>query len=65
VETAYVKFECKELGTNCSYVAQGDTLDEVKKVAMSHTQTVHKNWLVKMSPQQKADLDQTLTRMTH
>jgi predicted small metal-binding protein len=60
-----LKFECKELGTNCSYVAKGDNLDEVKKNAMAHAQTVHKDWLAKMSPQQKADLDKTLTRMTH
>jgi predicted small metal-binding protein len=60
-----LKFECKELGTNCSYVAQGDSLDEVKKNAMAHAQTVHKDWLAKKSPQEKADLDKTLTRMTH
>jgi predicted small metal-binding protein len=46
-----LKFECKELGTNCSYVAKGDNLDEVKKNAMAYAQTVHKDWLAKMSPQ--------------
>jgi predicted small metal-binding protein len=60
-----LKFDCKELGTNCSYVAQGNTLDEVKKNAMAHAQTVHKDWLAKMTPQQKLKLDRTLTRMTH
>ena len=60
-----LKFECKELGTNCSYVAQGSNLDEVKKDAMAHAQTVHKDWLAKKSPQQIIDLDKTLTRMTH
>jgi predicted small metal-binding protein len=60
-----LKFECKELGTNCSYVAQGNSLDDVKKNAMAHAQTVHKDWLAKLSSQQKADLDKTLTRMTH
>jgi predicted small metal-binding protein len=60
-----LKFECKELGTNCSYVAQGNSLDEVKKNAMAHAQTVHKDWLAHKSPQQIADLDKTLTRMTH
>jgi predicted small metal-binding protein len=60
-----LEFECKDLGTNCSYVAKGNTLDEVKKSAMEHAQTVHKDWLAKISPQQKADLDKTLTRMTH
>ena len=26
-----LKFECKELGTNCDYVAKGITPEEVKK----------------------------------
>ena len=60
-----LKFECKELGTNCNYVAMGHTLEEVKKDAMQHTQKVHKDLLAKMSPQQKADMDKTVTRMTH
>ncbi len=60
-----LKFECKELGTNCPYVAQGNTLEEVKKDAMQHAQSMHKDLLDKMSPQQKAELDKTLTRMTH
>lgn len=60
-----LKFECKELGTNCSYVAKGNSLEEVKKDAMEHAQTVHKDLLSNMSPQQLADLDKTLTRKTH
>jgi predicted small metal-binding protein len=60
-----LKFECKELGTQCSYVAMGKTLEEVKKDAMQHAQTVHKDLLANMSPQQRADLDKTVTRMTH
>ncbi len=60
-----LKFEGKELGTNCSYLAQGITLDEVKKNVMVHAQKVHKDWLAKISPQQKLNLDKTLTRMTH
>ncbi len=60
-----LKFECKELGTNCNYVAKGNTLEEVKKDAMQHAQTVHKDLMAKMSPQQMEDIDKTLTRMTH
>ncbi len=60
-----MKFECKELGTNCNFVVQGNTLEEVKKNAMKHAETAHKDWLAKMSPQQKADMDKTLNRMTH
>jgi predicted small metal-binding protein len=60
-----LKFDCKELGTNCSYVAKGNTLAEVKKDAIEHAQTVHKDWLSKRSPQQMEDIDKTLTRKTH
>jgi predicted small metal-binding protein len=60
-----LKFECKELGTNCSYVAKGNTLEEVKKDAMQHVQNIHKDLMAKMSPQQMEDINKTLTRMTH
>lgn len=58
-----LKFECKELGANCSYVVKGNSLEEVKKIAIEHAQTVHKDWLAKKSPQQMADIDKTLTRI--
>jgi predicted small metal-binding protein len=60
-----LKFECKELGTNCDYVAQGNTLKEVKNDAMQHAQNVHEGLLSNMSPQQLADLERTLQRKTH
>jgi len=60
-----LKFECKDLGTNCSYVAQGNTLEEVKKNAMQHAQTVHKDWIAHLSTQQRTDMDKTITRMSH
>jgi predicted small metal-binding protein len=60
-----LEFECKDLGTNCDYVAKGNTIEEVKKNAMTHAQTVHEKWLLKLSPQQLADVDKTLTRKTH
>jgi predicted small metal-binding protein len=60
-----LRFECKELGTNCDYVAQGNTLEEVRRNTMEHTQTVHKYWLATRLPKQKIEIDHTLTRMTH
>jgi predicted small metal-binding protein len=59
-----LKFGCKELGTNCSYVAQGSNLDQVKNT-MAYAQAVHKDWMEKKSSQQIEDLDKTITRMTH
>ena len=60
-----LNFECKELGTNCNYVAKGNSLEEVKKDAMRHVQNVHKDLMAKLSPKQMEDIDKTLTRMTH
>jgi predicted small metal-binding protein len=60
-----LEFECKELGTHCNYVARGTSLEEVKMKAMEHAQTVHKDLLDSMSPQQRADIDKTVTSKTH
>ncbi len=60
-----LKFECKNLGTNCSYIATGTTVDAVKKDAAEHTQRVHKDLLAKMTPQQIDDMYKTVARMTH
>jgi predicted small metal-binding protein len=60
-----LKFECKELGTNCDYMAQGNILVEVKNDAMQHAQYVHKGLLSNMSHQQLTDLERTLQRKTY
>jgi predicted small metal-binding protein len=59
-----LEFACKDIGLNCSYVAKGNTLEEVKKQAMDHAQVVHKDFLDKMTPEQKVELDKNITRMT-
>jgi predicted small metal-binding protein len=56
-----LKFECKDLGTKCNYVASGNTIDEVKKDTLGHVQYVHKYWFAVLSPQQKVEVDKTLT----
>jgi len=60
-----LKFECKNLGTNCPYIATGNTIDDVKKNAAEHTQKVHKDLLAHMTPQQIDDMYKTVARMTH
>ena len=59
-----LKFECKELGTNCNYVARGNTYEEVKKDALGHLNNVHKYWYAVQSSERKDDIEQTLTRIT-
>ena len=60
-----LNFECKNLGTNCSYVASGKTVEEVKQNAMRHAQTLHKDMLAKMTPKQIADIDKIISTKTH
>ena len=60
-----LKFQCKDLGIDCSYVATGNTVEDVKKSAVAHAQTVHKDLLAKMTPQQIEDMYKTVTRMIH
>ena len=56
-----MKLECKDLGMNCNAVITGNTVEEVKQRAMKHAQTVHKDVLAKMTPQQLADMDKVIT----
>ena len=60
-----LKFECKNLGTNCSYIATGNTMEDVKKSAEKHAQTVHKDMLANMTPQQIDEMNKIVARMTH
>ncbi len=60
-----LKFECKNLGTNCSYIAAGNTAEDVKQNAEKHAQTVHNDLLAKMTPKQIDEMYKTIVRMTH
>lgn len=60
-----LNFECKNLGTNCSYIATGNTVEDVKKNAIEHAQKVHNDLLAKMTPQQIEDMYKTVARMTY
>lgn len=60
-----LKFECKNLGTNCPYIATGDAIEDVKKNAAEHVQKVHQDLLSKMTPQQIDEMYRTVTRMSH
>jgi predicted small metal-binding protein len=51
-------FACKDLGMDCSFIATGDTAEEVKEKAFAHAQVVHKDMLATMTPEQMNDLAQ-------
>jgi predicted small metal-binding protein len=55
---------CRELGTDCSYVATGNTVDEVKKAGLSHVRVAHPDLLKSMStPEQMAKMDKQLEKL--
>jgi predicted small metal-binding protein len=43
------KFECKDLGMACSFVATGNSVEEVKRKAVEHAQKAHPD-VVKSGP---------------
>ncbi len=51
-----LSFACKDTGMDCSFVATGNTVEEVKKAAFAHAGVVHKDVVQSMSPQQLEEL---------
>ena len=54
------KFACKDVGVNCSFVAMGETVDEVKEKAFAHAGVIHADLMKTMTESQKADLTKTV-----
>lgn len=55
-----LKFACKEVGVDCSFIATGNTVEEVKQAAFAHAEVVHKEILQSMTPAQLDDLAKTV-----
>ena len=55
-------FACKDLGMDCSFVATGSTVEDVKQKAIAHAQVVHKDMLATMTPEQMNDLVQSVEK---
>jgi predicted small metal-binding protein len=50
------KFACKDAGVECSFIATGASVEEVKQAAFSHAEAVHKEILKSMTPEQLEEL---------
>ena len=59
-----LEFDCKDLGTQCSYVAKGSSVAEIKKLATTHANRVHPEMLKGMTPAQLVQLEQTIEAKT-
>ena len=58
-------FECKNQRTDFSFIAMGDTVEDVKKDAEIHVQTGHNYLLAKMPQQQIDDMTNTIICLAH
>jgi predicted small metal-binding protein len=54
------KFACKDVGMDCTFVATGNTVEEVKEAAFAHAGVVHKDVMQSMTPEQLEGLAKTV-----
>lgn len=47
-----LKFACKDAGLECSFIAIGNSVEEVKQSAFAHAEVVHNDILKSMTPEQ-------------
>ena len=57
-------FACRDVGVDCSFVAEGNTAEEVKQAAFVHAEVVHADLMKSMSPEQLAQLEQAVASNT-
>lgn len=38
-----IRYSCKDMGLNCSFIVKGETLEEVTRQALAHVQEFHAN----------------------
>ncbi len=53
-------FACKDAGMDCSFIATGSSVEEVKQAAFAHAAVVHKEVLQSMTPVQLEELAKTV-----
>jgi len=60
-----IRYSCKDMGLNCSFVVKGETLDEVTKKALEHVQEKHTDdFNLIQSPGEIVQMEQSLARST-
>lgn len=64
-ETMLIRYSCKDMGLNCSFVVKGRTLEEVVKLALEHVREQHaKDFDDIHSPVEIERMKQALMRST-
>ena len=64
-ETMLIRFACKDMGLNCSFMVKGTTVEEVTQKALDHVREKHtKDFNVIESPAQIEAMQKALARST-
>ncbi len=50
------KFACKDVGVDCTFVATGKSVEDVKKEAFAHAAVAHADIMNSLTEAQKAEL---------
>ncbi|MEW6722051.1 MAG: DUF1059 domain-containing protein [Candidatus Micrarchaeota archaeon] len=59
-----MKLSCADLGTSeCQFVAEGATAEEVKGKLMEHAKQAHADKLAAMNEEQKAEMDKKMDEL--
>ncbi len=60
-----IRYSCKDMGLNCSFVVKGETLEEVTEKALQHVREKHADDFNAIhSPAQIEQMRQSLARST-
>jgi predicted small metal-binding protein len=62
-EKGMIKYSCKEMGLNCFFVAKGETLEEVTRMALEHVREKHvDDFNLINTPAEIEQMEKALTR---
>lgn len=64
-EKMLIRYSCKDMGLDCSFIVKGETLEEVTKKALEHVREKHANDFNSIhSPAEIEKMEQALARST-
>ncbi len=60
-----IRYSCKDMGLNCSFVVKGESLKEVTLIALQHVREIHaKDFNAIQSPVEISQMEKSLMRST-
>ncbi len=60
-----IRYTCKDMGLKCAFIADGETLEEVTKMALEHVREMHANDFNSInSPAEIESMERSLSRAT-